>query len=560
MNKSTLKKNIIIAFVSVLAIAGLGFLSVQQRESHDFKLSKNLDIFVSLFRELNTFYVDEFDPDKIVESGIDNMLSTLDPYTVYYPESDADELSLMTTGKYGGIGSTIRAGQNDYCVVSSVYKGFPADKAGLKPGDLFKYIDGVDMKGASTESVSEKLKGDPGTEVKVVVESNGSDREVTIKRDKVAVPPVPYYGMIDDKTGYICFTSFTQNCVQDVRNALLDIKSHNPEQIILDIRSNGGGLLSEAVEIVNLFVGPGNTVVSTKGQVAQFDEVYETTKQPVDATIPLAILINRGSASASEIVAGAIQDLDRGIIVGERSYGKGLVQVTRPLSYGTQLKVTTAKYYTPSGRCVQAVDYSHRNEDGSVGYVPDSLISEFKTRNGRIVRDGGGITPDVNAESQAMSQLTTELYLRYILFDYATKYYWSHPSIASVTDFKLTDEDYEDFCNYLKSIDFDYTTLTERALSALTTSAKEEKRYDENEQLFKQLESNLSHSLTNDLKLYKDEISELIADEIVSRYYYDAGLIERSVREDEQVREAIKILQDRSRYNTILTLGSSSAN
>ena len=560
MNKSTLKKNIIIAFVSVLAIVGLGFLSVQQRESHDFKLSKNLDIFVSLFRELNTFYVDEFDPDKIVESGIDNMLSTLDPYTVYYPESDADELSLMTTGKYGGIGSTIRAGQNDYCVVSSVYKGFPADKAGLKPGDLFKYIDGVDMKGASTESVSEKLKGDPGTEVKVVVESNGSDREVTIKREKVAVPPVPYYGMIDDKTGYICFTSFTQNCVQDVRNALLDIKSHNPEQIILDIRSNGGGLLSEAVEIVNLFVGPGNTVVSTKGKVAQFDEVYETTKQPVDATIPLAILINRGSASASEIVAGAIQDLDRGIIVGERSYGKGLVQVTRPLSYGTQLKVTTAKYYTPSGRCVQAVDYSHRNEDGSVGYVPDSLISEFKTRNGRIVRDGGGITPDVNAESQAMSQLTTELYLRYILFDYATKYYWSHPSIASVTDFKLTDEDYEDFCNYLKSIDFDYTTLTERALSALTSSAKEEKRYDENEQLFKQLENNLSHSLTNDLNLYKDEISELIADEIVSRYYYDAGLIERSVREDEQVREAIKILQDRSRYNTILTLGSSSAN
>ena len=560
MNKSTLKKNIIIAFVSVLAIAGLGFLSVQQRESHDFKLSKNLDIFVSLFRELNTFYVDEFDPDKIVESGIDNMLSTLDPYTVYYPESDADELSLMTTGKYGGIGSTIRGGQNDYCVVSSVYKGFPADKAGLKPGDLFKYIDGVDMKGASTESVSEKLKGDPGTEVKVVVESNGSDREVTIKREKVAVPPVPYYGMIDDKTGYICFTSFTQNCVQDVRNALLDIKSHNPEQIILDIRSNGGGLLSEAVEIVNLFVGPGNTVVSTKGKVAQFDEVYETTKQPVDASIPLAILINRGSASASEIVAGAIQDLDRGIIVGERSYGKGLVQVTRPLSYGTQLKVTTAKYYTPSGRCVQAVDYSHRNEDGSVGYVPDSLISEFKTRNGRIVRDGGGITPDVNAESQAMSQLTTELYLRYILFDYATKYYWSHPSIASVTDFKLTDEDYEDFCNYLKSIDFDYTTLTERALSALTTSAKEEKRYDENEQLFKQLENNLSHSLTNDLKLYKDEISELIADEIVSRYYYDAGLIERSIREDEQVSEAIKILQDRSRYNTILTLGSSSAN
>lgn len=559
MKKRTLKNNIIIISLSALAIIGFGFLSVQQRESRDFKLSKNLDILVSLFRELNTFYVDEFDPDKIVKSGIDNMLSTLDPYTVYYPESDADELSLITTGKYGGIGSTIRGGQ-DYCVVSSVYKGFPADKSGLRPGDLFKSIDGVDMKGASTESVSEKLKGEPGTDVKVVVESNGSDREVIIKREKVAVPPVPYYGMVNDNTGYICFTSFTQNCVQDVRNALIDLKSRNAQQIILDIRSNGGGLLSEAVEIVNLFVGSGNTVVSTQGKVKQFDEVYQTTKQSVDETIPLVVLINRGSASASEIVAGAIQDLDRGVIVGERSYGKGLVQVTRPLSYNTQLKVTTAKYYTPSGRCVQAVDYSHRNEDGSVGYVPDSLISEFKTRNGRTVKDGGGITPDVTAENASLSQLTSELYLRYIIFDYATKYFWSHPSPSTINDFVFTDNDYEDFCTYINSIEFDYKTLTERALSNLTTSAKEEKRYDANEELFKQLEQSLSHSLSYDLNLYKNEISELISEEIISRYFYEAGLIQWSIKDDEQIKEAINILQDKSRYNTILTLGSSSVN
>jgi len=345
------------------------------------------------------------------------MLNTLDPYTVYYPESDADDFKFMTTGKYGGIGSMVR-GNGDYVIISEVYKGFPADLAGIKAGDLLKKVDGVSLKGLSTDKVSEKLKGDPGTAIAVTVERDGREADYLLKREKIAIPPVPYYGMLDSKTGYIRFTNFTQDCIEDVKNALISLKSNNPQQIILDMRGNPGGLLTEAVEIVNLFVGPGNEVVSTKGKVKQFDETFKTTKPAVDEKIALAVLINRGSASASEIVAGAVQDLDRGIIVGQRSYGKGLVQVTRPLSYNTQLKITTAKYYIPSGRCIQARDFSHPNEDGSVGIIPDSLISEFRTKNGRIVKDGGGIMPDVSILPDPLSQITAELFLRYYIFDY----------------------------------------------------------------------------------------------------------------------------------------------
>ena len=346
----------IVIVVSLLLIGGIstGFLVTQ--ETRDFRIAKNLDIFFTLFRELNTFYVDEIDPDKVIKSGIDNLLKTLDPYTVYYPESESDEFTFMTTGKYGGIGSLVR-GSGDYVVISEIYKNFPADLAGIKVGDILKKVDGISLKGFTTDKVSEKLKGNPGSPLTLTIERNGKESEYQLKREKIAIPPVPYYGMIDSKTGYIRFTSFTQNCIEDVRNALISLKKNNPQQIILDLRSNPGGLLSEAVEIVNLFMGPGNEVVSTKGKVKQFDEVFKTTKAAVDEKIPLAVIINRGSASASEIVAGAIQDLDRGIIVGQRSYGKGLVQITRPLSYNTQLKVTTAKYYIPSGRCIQAREF-----------------------------------------------------------------------------------------------------------------------------------------------------------------------------------------------------------
>ncbi|HOS70861.1 MAG TPA: S41 family peptidase [Bacteroidales bacterium] len=534
----------------ILGGAGLGFLGIQ--ETRDFRIAKNLDIFLSLFRELNTFYVDEINPDKIIKTGIDNMLKTLDPYTVYYPESEADDFTFMTTGKYGGIGSLVRGG-NEYVVISQVYKGFPADMAGIRAGDIIKKVDGVSIRGMSTDKVSDRLKGNPGSEVVVTIERNGRESDHSMKRERIVIPPVPWYGMIDDKTAYIRFTNFTQNCIADVRNALTELRKSGPEQLILDLRSNPGGLLSEAVEIVNLFVGPGNDVVSTKGKVRQFDDNFRTTKPAADETIPLAVLINRSSASAAEIVAGAIQDLDRGVIVGQRSYGKGLVQVTRPLSYNSQLKVTTAKYYIPSGRCIQALDFSHPDEDGSVGFIPDSLITEFKTRNGRTVKDGGGISPDVAITPEMLSQMSTELYLRNFIFDFATRYYWANPGIKNISDFKFTDKDFEDFGNFLKERRFQYKTITETSLNELIANAKKEKYYELHKDLFSELEKDIAHDLDQDLAIFRDEITQLLEEEIIGRYFYEEGTIIWSVKRDVQIQKALEILNDRAAYGSILS-------
>jgi carboxyl-terminal processing protease len=541
---------IIIVF-SLLLIIGISTGFLVNQETRDFRIAKNLDIFFSLFRELNTFYVDEIDPDKLIKAGIDNMLKTLDPYTVYFPESEADEFAIMTTGKYGGIGSMVRS-NGDYVVISEVYKGFPADKAGIKPGDILKKVDGTSLKGMTTEIVSEKLKGNPGTDINVTIERNGKDTVYPLKREKIVMPPVPYYGMIDSKTGYIRLTSFTQNCNEDVKTALTSLKTENAQQIILDLRGNPGGLLTEAVETVNLFVDQGSEVVSTKGKVKQFDEDFKTTKQPVDDKIPVSIIINRGSASASEIVAGAMQDLDRGVIIGQRSYGKGLVQITRPLSYNTQLKVTTAKYYIPSGRCIQARDFSHPNEDGSVGIIPDSLISEFKTKNGRIVKDGGGITPDIEILPEPLSQISSELFLRNYIFDFATQYYWAHTDIKSPDQFKFTDKDYDDFKAFLVKRNFSYKTNTEESLNELITNAKKEKYYDVHKDLFIDLEKDVTHNLDQDLKMFRKEITDLIEDEIISRYFYDNGAIAWTIPKDEQVLKALEILNDKTEYNSIL--------
>ncbi len=550
MKKTGTKKFVIL--ISILIFAGIstGFLFIQ--ESRDFRLAKNLEIFFSLFRELNAFYVDEIDPDKIIKSGIDHMLNTLDPYTVYYPESEADEFALLTTGKYGGIGSLIRGG-GEYIVIREVYKGFPADVAGIKAGDILKKVDGINLVGLSTENVSDKLKGNPGTDITVTVERNGTELDFQMKRERIIIPPVPYFGMINDETGYIRFTNFTQDCVQEVKNAFVSLKDSNAQKIILDLRSNPGGLLKESVGIVNLFVGPGNEVVETRGKVKQFDEVSKTTKEAVDEAIPLAVLINRSSASAAEIVAGAIQDLDRGIIVGQRSFGKGLVQITRPLSYNTQLKVTTAKYYIPSGRCIQAHDFAHRNEDGSVGIIPDSLISEFKTRNGRIVKDGGGITPDVIVSSDPLSQVTTELFLRNLIFDFATEYYWSHPELKSISGFSFTDKDYTDFRSFLVERDFNYKTFTEASLNQLITNAKKEKYYDLHKDLFSQLEKEIVHDLNYDLTLFRDEITELLEEEIISRYFYESGAIAWGISKDEQINKALEVLNNNELYTNILS-------
>jgi carboxyl-terminal processing protease len=540
-----------IVVISLLLVVGVstGFLVTQ--ETRDFRIAKNLDIFFSLFRELNTFYVDDIDPDKVIKSGIDNMLKTLDPYTVYFPESDADEFAILTTGKYGGIGSLVRS-TGEYVVISEVYKGFPADKAGIKPGDLLKKVDGISLRGFATDKVSEKLKGNPGTPINITIERNGKESEYPLKREKIIMPSVPYYGMIDSKTGYIRFSSFTQNCTEDVRNAVNALKNNNVKQIIIDLRGNPGGLLSEAVGVVNLFVGAGNEVVSTKGKVKQFDEDFKTSKQPVDEKIPLAVIINRGSASAAEIVAGALQDLDRAVIIGQRSYGKGLVQITRPLSYNTQLKVTTAKYYIPSGRCIQARDFSHPNEDGSVGIIPDSLISEFKTKNGRVVKDGGGITPDIESLPAPLSQISSELFMRNFIFDFATKYYWSHPDLKTPNQFAFTDQDYEDFKNFLIARKFNYKTSTEESLNELITNAKKEKYYDVHKELFDELQNDIAHNLEQDLTIFKSEISDLIEDEIISRYFYETGAIAWTIKKDEQILKARDILNNQIEYFSIL--------
>nr|MCU0362269.1 S41 family peptidase [Bacteroidales bacterium] len=484
--------------------------------------------------------------------GIDNILEDLDPYTVYYPESEADEFSFLTTGKYGGIGSMVR-NNGEYTIISEVYRGFPADKAGIKTGDILKAVDGSSLRGLTTDKVSDKLKGNPGTPINVTIERNGKDLEISMKREKIAVPPVPFYGMISNNTGYIRFTNFTQNCIEDVRNALVALKARNPGQIILDLRGNPGGLLTEAVEIVNLFVGPGNEVVSTRGKVKRFDEVYKTTKEAVDEKIPLAVIINRSSASASEIVAGAIQDLDRGVIIGQRSYGKGLVQVTRPLSYNTQIKLTTARYYIPSGRCIQARDFSHPNEDGSVGLIPDSLIKDFKTRNGRLVKDGGGIAPDIEVLPPAPGQVTAELYLRNFIFDYATRYYWAHPDIKTPEQFRFADEDYSDFRKFLSERGFTYTTLTEEALRETISSARNEKYYELHKDLFDRLEKEISHSTDNDLSRYREEITDLLEDEIIRRYFYEEGAIAWTIKKDEQVQKALEILGNRQKYSSLLS-------
>jgi len=549
MKKIRSARMAIVAIILIAAGVSVAFLSTQ--ETRDFRIAKNLDIFLVLFRELNTFYVDELNPDKLVRTGIDNMLKTLDPYTVYYSESEGDEVAFMTTGKYGGIGSLVRGG-GEYVVISLVYKGFPADVAGIRAGDLLKKVDGFALKGVGTDLVSEKLKGNPGTIVNLTIERNGKEMEIPVKRERIVIPSVPYYGMIGDGTGYINLTNFTQNCTDEVRNALTELKNDNAKQIILDLRGNPGGLLTEAVDIVNLFVGAGNEIVSTKGKVKQFDESFKTTKSAIDDKIPLAVLINRGSASASEIVAGAIQDLDRGVVVGQRSYGKGLVQITRPLTYNTQLKVTTAKYYIPSGRCIQALDFSRPNDDGSVGIIPDSLISEFKTRNGRVVKDGGGITPDVEMVPPPLSQIATELYMRNYIFDYATRYYWLHPGLNTAAEFSFTDKDYDDFKNYLTGRNFSYRTITEMSLNELIANAKREKYYDIHKEIFSELQKELNHTLDNDLTTFRNEITGLLEDEIVGRYYYEAGSIERTIKTDEQVLKAVEILNKSQDYNSIL--------
>jgi len=551
MKKKKTKKFLLISAAVISVLLTAGFLMGGQ-DSKDFRLTKNIDIYISLFRELNAFYVDEIDPEKLVTRSITSMLSTLDPYTVYYPEEETENLDFLTTGKYGGFGSLIRK-SGDYILVTDVYRGFPADLNGIRPGDLMISIDGSSLKDVSSEKASNMLKGEPGTEAEITFRRNGGDFVKTLKRERIAIPAVPYYGMADDNTGYIRFTNFTRDCIAEVRAALIDLKENQGAgDLILDLRGNPGGLVNEAVEIVNLFVGPGQEVVSTRGRARQYDATFKTTRSAVAPDMPLVVLINSGSASASEIVAGALQDLDRAIIVGERSYGKGLVQVARPLSYKAQVKITTAKYYIPSGRCIQAVDFSHPNEDGSVGHIPDSLIKTFYTRNGRPVLDGGGIIPDIEVESDMFKRFTSELYVRNMIFDFATEYYWSHPQPASIDSLKITGSDLEQFAAFLRKRNFTYKTGSEILLGELEDAAREESLYDANSEEIETLKKGLSHSLERDLEAQKADITELIESELAGRYFYDAGVVEYSLSGDTQVQEALRIAGDKERLYAVL--------
>jgi carboxyl-terminal processing protease len=539
----------------VAALAGYAVVSYSFVDNY-FEVSKNLDIFATLFRELNMYYVDETNPGDLMKKGIDQMLESLDPYTNYIPESEIEDYRYMTTGQYGGIGALIRQ-HGDKIMVAEPYEGFPAQKSDLRAGDVIIEVNGISTKGKKTDEVSKLLKGTPSTPAKIIVEREGEKKplEKNVTREEIKVPSVSYSGMLDENIGYIKLTGFTENAANEVKNALTELKK-NPKfkYLVFDLRGNPGGLLKEAVDIVNLFVDKGQDIVSTKGKIKEWDKTHKAVNMPIDTETPMAVLVNRGSASASEIVSGALQDLDRAVIIGQKSFGKGLVQQTRPLSYNAQLKVTVAKYYIPSGRCIQALDYSHKNDDGSVDKVPDSLITAFKTvKNGRIVYDGAGIAPDIALDPEKFSNIAASLITKSHIFDYATKYRIAHTSISKAADFKLTDVEYDDFVAFLNDKEYDYTTKSEKLMDDLKKSVEDEKNYDAAKTEYEALKTKLIHSKKEDLKKNKEEIKQLLEEEIASRYYYQKGRLEASVKGDSEIKEAEKTLNDGTKYKAILT-------
>jgi carboxyl-terminal processing protease len=498
--------------------------------------------------------VDETDPEQLVTTSINSMLSSLDPYTTYIPESDMDDFKFQTTGEYGGIGSLIRR-SGKQVLIAEPYDGFPAAKVGIRAGDVILEVDGKPTEDLPIESVSDRLKGKPGTELKLKVERYGEEKplDYTLVREKISIRNVPYYGMLEPGTGYIRLSNFTTGAANEVEKAYKTLKSNNDvKSIVLDLRSNPGGLLIEAVRICNLFVDKGELIVNTRGKMKEWDSEYVTTNEPIDKETPLVVLVNRGSASASEIVAGALQDLDRAVIVGQRTFGKGLVQTSRPLKYNAQLKVTTAKYYIPSGRCIQALDYSNRNEDGSVGVIPDSLISEYKTKNGRLVYDGGGIQPDFEVVSEMLSQITLQLYTQSLFFNFATQYRNTNEEIESPASYSLSDEEYDSFKAFIQKDTFEFKTSSEQAFEDLIKTAKREKYYKFAEEEFESLKEKLSHNNLKDLETFETEIRQILSEEIVNRYYYQAGRIQAQIQQDVQLEKAKEILLEPAMVKEVL--------
>jgi carboxyl-terminal processing protease len=537
------KKRLFILAGIIVVVLSASFTTIRNK---DLELVKNLDIYYTLFRELNMFYVDETDPKELVTTSINAMLSSLDPYTTFIPESDMDDFKFQTTGEYGGIGALIRRSGN-YTIIADPYPEFPADKVGMRAGDKILKVDGIDVEQLPVSSVSEKLKGAPGTELKLTVERYGEEKPLNFKliREKITIQNVRYSGMLNESIGYIRLSNFTTGAGQEVENALRKLKSeHDVQALVLDLRGNPGGLLLEAVRVSNLFVEKGELIVSTRGKLKQWMSDYRTTSDPVDKEIPLVVMVNRASASASEIVAGALQDLDRAVIVGERTFGKGLVQTSRPLKYNAQLKVTTAKYYIPSGRCIQALDYTHRNEDGSVGKIPDSLITEYQTRNKRLVYDGGGIQPDFQVEAEDFSEILLQLYAQNVLFDYATRYRSENEMIGDPKTFSITDDQYESFKSYVEERNFEFKTSSEKVFENLIKAAKREKYYELAVEEFSELEEKLAHNNLKDLETFQDEIRQVLNEEIVGRYHYQAGRIVAQIVDDVQLDKAIEILNE----------------
>ena len=549
-----IKRISIVVFASLLVCSTL-FLTAFKPVSDLFEISKNIDIFTSVYKELNTYYVDDIDPNKVMRTGIDAMLESLDPYTNYISEAEMEGYKFQVTGNYGGIGATIRP-IDDRLTITDVFEGFPAEKSGLKAGDLLLSVDGFDVSEINNE-ISELLRGSPGSKVLLKIFRPYLDQEIELEvvREEVNLGNVPYYGMVNDKIGYIILSQFTDNAGRNVENAFLELKEENPELagIILDVRGNPGGLLREAVNISNIFIDKGKEVVSTRSRIAEWDKTFLSINPAVDTEIPLAILTSRSSASASEIVAGVIQDYDRGVIIGQKSFGKGLVQTTRDISYKTKLKLTTAKYYIPSGRCVQAINYAQRNEDGSVGKIPDSLKVAFTTNSGRTVYDGGGIDPDILTEENNYNKITLSLLRGNHIFNYVTQYVAERTDSIESRGFSLSDEEYNSFVEYLSDKDYDYTTETELVLDDLEATAEKEKRSEAMGKEIASLREKIAADKQKDLMKFKDEILYELNREIAGRYHYFSGRVESSFDKDPDIQSAINILLDREAYNNILT-------
>jgi carboxyl-terminal processing protease len=521
-------------------------------QSNGFEVIKNMELMDQIYQHLEMYYVDEPQAGKMGKTAIDAMLKELDPYTVYYHESNIEDYRLMTTGQYGGIGALIRK-IGDYTFIAEPYEGNPAQKAGLQAGDKIISVDGKDMYKKESDDVSSALKGPKGTTIVIEVErGNEGKKKISVTRDEIKLPDVPYSGMVNSTVGYIKLNSFTQTAASDVRAAFLDLKSQGMKEVILDLRGNGGGLLVEAVKIVNMFVKKGETIVTTKGRVAEENRVYTTLDAPLDLEIPLTVLIDEGSASASEIVAGSIQDLDRGVVIGETSYGKGLVQRTYDLKYGSKVKLTIAKYYTPSGRCVQRLEYYEKEDGERPKEIADSLLKVFKTKNGRDVIDGRGIEPDVKVELENLSRLTATIYANNLIFNYATRYHTEHATIAEAGKFALTDAEYNAFKAYVLGEEFTYSTASEEMLKKMKETAEKEGFYEDSKAEYEALMARVVPSKERDLEKFRSEIKYLLENEIISRYYFQKGRAIDAFRNDLYVEKALEIFKNRSTYNTIL--------